>query len=144
VNARAGARNEIRVTLEPTEERRHAERARTRKVVAYSTGGVGLALIGVGVFVYTSNQTRYDEWKADQSAFSDELSSGQTGPDQARQSEELQERAASIQRTDDLALGAVVLGGALVTLATILFVTGEDAPPAQKQKRAAYPLRFTW
>jgi tetratricopeptide (TPR) repeat protein len=144
VNARAGVPNEIRVTLVPTEERRRAERAQTRKIVAYSTGGVGLALLGVGTVVYVSNQSRYDEWREARDALANDLSNGQSGPDQAQQAEDLQERAASIQRTDDLAVGALVLGGALVTLAAILLVTGEDAPPEQKKQRATNPFQITF
>jgi hypothetical protein len=144
VNLRAGVRNELRVTLEPTAERRREERSRTRSIVAFSAGGVGVALGAVAAILYVSNQSRYDDWRRDQQAFSRELSTGEPSPGQARRAEDLQERAASIQRTDDLALGAGVLGGVFVAVSAALLLSDGDADARASQERAAYPLRFAW
>ena len=144
VNLRAGVRNELRVTLEPTAERSREEQSRTRSIVAYSTGGVGVALGGVAAILYVTNQPRYDDWRRDQQAFSRELSTGVETPGQARRAEDLQERAASIQRTDDLALGAGVLGGVLVAVSAALLLFDGDADARAPQKRAESPLELTW
>ena len=143
VTVRAGASNHVHVSLTPTAERRLADGSRTRRIVAYSMGGAGLALAGVATALYFTNQARYDDWRADERAFSKRLSAGQPATHDAQTATHLQERAASIQRTDDFAIGTAVLGGALVGVSLALLLT-EEKSDASPQARARAPLRFDW
>jgi hypothetical protein len=93
VDLRAKHTTELRLELKPT--RATLERQRTaaarRRTQAYALSGVGAALLLAGGGVYLWNSRRYDEYQA---APRPNL-----------------ERAVSIQRADDLALG-LLIGGA--------------------------------
>ncbi len=90
------------VPLQPT----HAsvERARVlerRRFVGYGLAGAALASFGAGAAIYGWNQGRYEDWRA------------------ARTPERpAVDRAVSIQRADDAALGLTILGAGLSALAT--------------------------
>jgi hypothetical protein len=141
VTVRAGAPNHVDVSLKPTAEQRLADASRTRRVVAYSMGGAGLVLAGVATALYFTNQARYNDWRDDQRAFAKELAAGDPTPAHAQTALDLQDRAASIQRTDDIALGTAVLGGALVGISLVLLLT-EEHTDAPRRARAGSPLRF--
>jgi tetratricopeptide (TPR) repeat protein len=144
VTVRRAMQNTLRVKLEPTAERERAERRDTRQIVAYSSGGVGIALGTVAAILYATNQARYEDWSRDQRALSNELAGGETRPDHAVRAADLQERAASIQRTDDIALGAGIVGGVLVAVSVGLLLSGEEPSTASRQNAVSHPLRFTW
>jgi hypothetical protein len=144
VTVRPGMRNDVRVKLEPTAERERAERQKTRQIVAYTSGGVGIALGTVAAILYASNQTRYEDWSQDQRVLSNELAGGDASPDQAQRAADLQERAASIQRTDDVALGAGLLGGVLLAVSVGVLLSGEETSEASRRNAVSHPLRFTW
>jgi hypothetical protein len=141
VTVRPGLQKRVDVALEPTPERRRADRVHTRKVVAYSMGAGGIVLGGIAAILYGTNQNRYDDWADDRQALADEIANGEGSIEHAREAADLQERAASIQRTDDIALGSAIIGGVLLTVSVGLLLTGED-PSTERSARA--PLRFTF
>jgi hypothetical protein len=141
VTLRPGTPTLLEVTLEPTAERRLAEHAHTRRIVTYAMGGAGLVLGGVAAVLFITNENRYDEWQSDRIELLRDIAGGDTTQDDAERLVDLQERGASIQRTDDIALGAAVLGGALLSVSLVLLLT-EDSTDATPAERAGPPLGF--
>jgi tetratricopeptide (TPR) repeat protein len=143
VTLRPGPRNDLAVSLEPTAETRRAQSARTRTIVAYSVGGAGVALGALAAVVYVTNQSRYDDWNSDWKELSGEISSGESSPDHAERVADLQERAATIQRADDVALGAALLGGVAVAVSLGLLLSG-SSDVSELEKRASRPLTISF
>jgi tetratricopeptide (TPR) repeat protein len=141
---RRAMENDLRAKLDASAERERARRQTTRQIVAYTSGGVGIALGTVAAILYATNQSRYEEWNRDQRALSNELAEGETSPDHAGRAANLNDRAANIQRTDDVALGAGIFGGVLVAVSVGLLLTGEKPSTASRQNAVSHPLRFTW
>jgi hypothetical protein len=97
------------VELEPTPERRaELESARrSRSFLAAGIGAASLAALGGAAALYAWNGGRYDDWN-DSGAPADP------------------ERAASIERVDNLSFGLGFVGVAGLTAAGVLWLTGGD------------------
>lgn len=98
---------------------RHASSLRTW---AFVSAGASVVAVGAaaGLFSYQSSQMA--DWRADRAALSFRLAQAPAGADDLRRAGELQQQAADIQRTGDLALGLAVVGGALVLVSVGLFL----------------------
>lgn len=107
--------------LAPTPERQRAERERSRKTWAWTLAGVGAALAVTSTTLFIVNHGRYDDWQKDHDQLSQELANGIVGPDQAAREADLKQRATGIQRTDDIAVGCAILGGASLAVSGGLF-----------------------
>jgi hypothetical protein len=96
--------------LQATAERQAAQaRAQSRrKVVGYATAGGGLALGVIGAVLLTWNGDRFDAWKREP---------GVDAGDAENQ------RIASIQRVDDIAIGCTALGAGLIATGIWFLVT---------------------
>lgn len=93
--------------LKPTRDSIARDRARRQhRIVGYSLAGAAVASLAVGAGVYSWNQGRYSDWR-----------------DQRTASNPMTERAVSIQRADDAAVGLVILGAGLSALATWTLLT---------------------
>jgi hypothetical protein len=115
----------IAVRLEPTPE--HAlEIARAtskRRTQAYVIGGTGIALLGTSAALYATNNARYDNWAALRDQVSRDIQAGNYGPDLGARAADVRGTAVSIQRQDDAALGAAVVGGVLLGYAVISWLS---------------------
>jgi hypothetical protein len=122
----AGRPHVVMPSLQPTaavSDRRRLERRRTW---ALASGGSGVLLAGLAAALLVTNQRHYEDWQRDQRALSSELASGRASADHSRRSAELNDRAARIQRADDLALASGVVGGLLlITSASLYWFDGE-------------------
>jgi hypothetical protein len=90
----------------PAARQRWERATRQRHAAAYVLGGSGLAFLGLAGGLFAWNQGRYEDLNR-------QASSGQRDP----------QRVASIQRADDLSLGALALGAGLGAGAAWLFFT---------------------
>jgi hypothetical protein len=145
VDARAGGKTAVYVVLHPTGERLRADRARERKTWGYVTGGAGVVLVAFAITLQVVNQNNYEEWQREQLVFSRELADGQSSPGHAKRAAELQEQATDIQRADDIALGAGVLGGVLLVVSGGLLFLGDGSEDAgATRSTATAPVRFSW
>jgi hypothetical protein len=103
----AGAATSYQITLNPTpalRARQERDRAR-RRFTGGVLGAVGAGLLGAAAGVYAWNSHRYDRWQADSAGASES------------------ERAASIQRGDDAALGLAVGGAGLLVGGAWVFLS---------------------
>jgi tetratricopeptide (TPR) repeat protein len=141
ITVRAGTSNDVWAPLEPTPERRRTDREHTKRIVAYATGGVGLALGVASGILFVTSHDRYENWRKDHQQLANELVNGQAGPEQQALARDLQARAASIQRSDDIALAAGVLSGVCLAVSIGFLLSGDD-PPLARSNRASNPLRF--
>ncbi|HEY3496902.1 MAG TPA: PEGA domain-containing protein, partial [Polyangiaceae bacterium] len=120
VEVSAGRTNVVLVPLEPLPPRESAARA-DRKAWALVTGVSGILCAGIVTALQIYNNGRYREWSSDRDQLSQEITAGSAGPDRAARARDLQQRAAQIQRTDDV---SVLFGGASVALlgtSTVLY-----------------------
>jgi hypothetical protein len=140
ITLRGGAPARVAVDLTPTAERRLAEHAHTRRLVTYSLGGAGLLLGGLATTLFITNQNRYEEWDDDRKDFFRQIADGGTTPEDAQRLLDLQDRAASIQRRDDVAIGTAVLGGVLLSASIVLWLT-DDSTDGPSAGRASAPLQ---
>jgi hypothetical protein len=105
------------------------ERASTQRVVAYVAGGTGIALGATALGLYLYNNGKYAAWQRDSEAFTrDYARDPRTAPPERLDALLAGER--SIRNRDALALGAGVLGGALLSAAVGLYVTALPNEPA--------------
>jgi hypothetical protein len=96
VSVFAGATSTIACSLPLTPTRLSLERNRAasrRRVLGYGLAGAAVASLGAGAAIYGWNQGRYDDWH-------DTRTHDDAGV----------ERAVSIQRADDAAVGLLILG----------------------------------
>jgi hypothetical protein len=129
VNLAASSTTIVEVELQPDEatKRDQLEQARaTRTTWAYSLGvaGIGAALGTFGL--YSWNSHRYEGYRSDVAALARDASDGVSSPEFVSRSNRLQERAASIQRTDDIAVGLGVLAAGFMTTSAVVFTTTFD------------------
>jgi hypothetical protein len=115
VTLEAGKSTTYSVTLEPTAATRaRAERARSqRTTLGYVLGGAGVGSLVASGGLFLWNQRRFDDWQAGSGAASD------------------LDRAASVQRVDDLSIGLGLLGAGLAASATWLLFSNPDQDPAR-------------
>lgn len=130
VTVEPGATKTVDVRLRPTavhaEELRRA--ARARRNWSYVIGGAGLAFAGVGTALLVDDTSRYDEWRRDRDSLSAAIAAEQWSPTLNRRANELQSRAATIQRRDDIALGLSAVGGALIAYAVGAWLAAHSPP----------------
>ncbi|MES1183188.1 MAG: PEGA domain-containing protein [Myxococcales bacterium] len=102
--------NTFQIVLQATAERQAAQaRAQSRrKVVGYATAGGGLALGVIGAVLLTWNGDRFDAWKREPGVDAGEAEN---------------QRIASIQRVDDIAIGCTALGAGLIATGIWFLVT---------------------
>lgn len=106
-----------------------AERGSTQRFVAYVAAGTGLALGATALGIYLYNNGKYAAWQRDSRAFTrDYARDPRTAPPERLDALLAGER--SIRNRDALALGAGVLGGALLSAAVGLYVTALPSEPA--------------
>lgn len=118
----AGKTLAITMTLTPTLATRRAEaETKRRRFLAYSSAAGGVAFTIAGGVVLAWNGTRYDDWRA--------------GRQTASAGEQLQ-AVASIQRTDDVGVGALALGVGLLATSTWLLLSS-PAPTLQAPSSGA-------
>lgn len=112
ISLEAGKVSGQEVVLIPTAAQRARDRAASskRRVTGLALGGVGAAISLVGVGIYAWNSKRYDDWRA--SPTSGDLRT-----------------ATSIQRTDDVSVGLMILGGATVLGGSWLFFGADSVAP---------------
>lgn len=105
------------------------QRGDTQRVVSYVFGGAGLALVGtaLGLFIYNNGQ--HAEWEEDSAAFKQAYAADPTQASLTRLDALLVEERA-IRNRDALALGAGVLGGALLCTAFGLYLTAPAGEPS--------------
>lgn len=110
VSVEAAMTSRIACSLPLTPTRASVERGRAaarRRLVGYGLAGAALASLGTGAAIYGWNQGRYEDFRNERT------------PDRP-----LVDRAVSIQRADDAAVGFVILGAGLSALASwALFTT---------------------
>jgi hypothetical protein len=89
--------------LMPTAEtvRREAAVVRRQKILSVTLASVGAAIAATGVGIFVWNSRRYDDWSTGSNASLD--------------------RAIGIQRTDDLSIGLMILGGGTLLGGSWLF-----------------------
>jgi hypothetical protein len=139
----------LELNLQPTpstRRRQASERSRTRRIWAAVAGGTGVLLVGTGTTVYLANTSRVDGWNRENGEVTSLLASGTTNQQVLDRNRRLQEGAAAIQSTDDLALGLAVSGGVALSLGLWLWLSdGAPASSASTASSFARPeLRFTW
>lgn len=128
IHAERGKSMVLLVSLQPTEARRSAEQGRARTLWGYAAGGAGALFAGLSATLFLINQDRYADWQRDERAFNDQLENGERSPSDAGRAARLHQRAADIQRLDDLAFGTTLLSGALfATSIGLLFGSGGPA-----------------
>lgn len=104
VSVLVGATSTITCSLPLTPTRASIERreaAARRRIVGYGLAGAAVASLGASAAIYGWNQGRYDDWR-----------------DARTDADPMVDRAVSIQRADDAAIGLIVLGAGLSALAT--------------------------
>lgn len=130
VTVEPGATKTIDVHLRPTavhaEELRRA--ARARRNWSYVIGGAGLAFAGVGTALYVDDTSRYDDWRRDSDSLSAAIAAQQWSPSLNRRANDLQSRAAALERRDDIALGLSAVGGALIAYAVGTWIAAHSPP----------------
>jgi hypothetical protein len=104
-----GQRLELETRLAPTDEyRRELERAaRARRTRGFILTGAGAAFVSLAATLQVYNAKRYDDWRARRDA--------------ASESENLR-TATSIQRIDDVSIGAVAIGAGLLATGVWLWL----------------------
>ena len=121
VTARPAFPETVVVHLEPTPE--HAlEIARAtskRRTQAYVIGGTGIALLGTSLALYATNNERYGDWAAQRDGVARDIQAKNYSADLSARAADVRGTAVSIQRQDDAALGAAVVGGVLLGYAVI-------------------------
>ena len=127
VTLRAGFPKTIEVALLPTAEhaKELADRVRSRRNWSYAIGGGGLAVLGTGIALYANNSQRYSSWTHDRDALSRDIEANATGPALNQRASDVRERAVSIQRQDDIAFTASILGGALLSYAIVSWISAK-------------------
>ena len=127
VTARPGFPQSIAVISKMTPE--HAlileNATRSRRTWAYVIGSAGLAALGTGVALFADNSHRYQTWQDNRGLLSRDISARDDSSNLDARLSSVHQSAASIQRQDDIALGATVLGGALVSYALISWLTAK-------------------
>jgi hypothetical protein len=112
------------VHLEPTARALHerAARARTLRTWGYVTAGSGAVLGVVASGLFVTQSRAMETWRADRFAFSRDMTQGPATPNELQRAGDLQQRAADIQRTGDVAAALAVTGGALIVASIGLFL----------------------
>ena len=121
VTVRPGFPDAIVVQLTPTPERA-LDLARTtskRRTLAYVIGGAGIALLGTSAALYVANDARYHRWAQQRDQVSSGIQAQGYNAELSTRAADIQATAVSIQRQDDAALGAAVVGGVLLGYAVI-------------------------
>jgi hypothetical protein len=121
------ARRHLAVTLKPTREHLaelDAERQK-RNILAAGIGALGLGLIGGASALYVWNDGRYDDWASSREAARRDLATGGAGPGSVAQWDELTTQAASLERTDNLALGLGLAGVVGLATAGLVWLGGD-------------------
>ncbi len=137
----------IRLVPELVATREHRllqESIDSRRTWAIVSASTGLALLTGGVVLYAVNGERYEEWRADSQAFSTREASQSELKQEAA---ELQGRATSIQRLDDIAFAVGALGVASLGVGIGLYVTTPSSVGAGESFRVSVSglkeLRFS-
>ena len=110
----------------------------SRRKWALGVGSVGVALAGAALATYVWNNHRYAVWQEQRAAFDGAAANGDGGSNLGARGDALADRAANVQRVDDLALGFAVAAGAALVTAGILWFT---APPSEHHRAAAAASR---
>ncbi len=135
------------VQLTPTpEERSRLQNASsaTRRTYAYIAGGAGLALAGTAAVLFAVNEERYDDYQSDNDDLKVRIASGMAPVDAAKRAQELQDRAGSIQRTDDVVVLLSVAGVALLGTGIGLYVSAAPSNGPSQVGQAAIVSRGVW
>ncbi|MEO8905974.1 MAG: PEGA domain-containing protein [Polyangiaceae bacterium] len=115
----------IHVLLKPTAE--HAlnlrARATSRRTWQYALAGAGASLAAASLALVISSDQRYASWDRDRERFANDFQSLPSDPAWLQRASELQGRAASIQRQDDLAVGFGILGAGLLVSSLVSWLT---------------------
>jgi hypothetical protein len=127
IHAERGKSKLVLVTLEPTEDQRRAQQGRVRTLWGYAAGGAGAIFAGLSTTLFLINQDRYGDWQRDERDFDAQLQSGERSASDASRAARLHQRAADIQRLDDVALGTALLSGALFATSVGLLFGGESS-----------------
>jgi PEGA domain len=139
----SGRQEPLVVELVPTPEALGERARRERRIWGYATGASALALgaISGALFVVTSN--RAGGWRHDRAALAHDLSDGASA-DELTRAGELDQRAASIQRLDDVAIATAVAGGALLILSLELLLHKPGVPATASSQQAGRHAAANW
>jgi tetratricopeptide (TPR) repeat protein len=125
------------------------ERKRTQRIVAYAAGGAGLALGATAIALFVYNNRAYADWQKESDEFTrDYAEDPALAPPERLDALLADERA--IRNRDALAVGAGVLGGALLAAGVVLYVTARPTEPTLKVTgdvalgRDSLPLPRVW
>jgi hypothetical protein len=128
VSVEPARRREVSAMLEATPDRLRATRASERqRTWAVGVGAGGVVLAGLSVLTYVLNGDRYQGFRRERDRVDTELAGGDASAEIHVRNRSLRNEAADIQRTDDLAFGMAVTGGAAIITAGVLWVTGADS-----------------
>ncbi len=114
---------------------RQQEHIHVRRRWAYAVAGLSVGFGALATTLAVINSDKYATWRRDQQALLRELKSGQIGADYASRDASLATRAATIQRTDDLTVGAALLGGLLLGVAGSLYWGWDERAAGEGSQR---------
>jgi len=98
--------------LVPDERTQAAAAAHRQRTMSLILGGVGAVCLGVGAGLLRWNSGRFQTWRAERPGESESHNV---------------ERATSIQRVDDIGVGALIVGGGLALSGGVLFIDSLNA-----------------
>lgn len=124
---------------EASASRELGDRRSTQRFVAYVAGGAGLALGAAALGLYVYNNGKYAQWKRDSEAFTNDYVEDPNRAAPSRLDRLLADERA-IRNRDALALGAGVLGGALLSAAVGLYLTAQPDEPRVTVTGTLLPL----
>lgn len=133
----------LRITLEPTAEARHARSLQTRRTwgVVAAGSAVAMGVLTGGLLAMVSHDT--DAWRQDRAELSRDLRDG-ASTEELQRAGELDQRAASIQRMDDVAILTAAVGGALLGLSLELLLHNPPAVSPARSPQGNAPNLAHW
>jgi hypothetical protein len=141
-----GQARRVSVALAATPEF-HAEQvatARRHRTWAIISAGAGVLLAAGAATTFIVNSGRYEDWQAKASALEAELASGAAGADALQRYREVTLEAASLQRTDDIAVGLAISAGVTLGVGAVLWFLAPSAPETSTRVGRLPPLGFSW
>jgi hypothetical protein len=102
--------------------------------LASASGGLAFGILAGGLAYMATREAR--DWRRDRAALSRDLTTGGVTPQELDRASGLNQRAAAIQRLDDMTVAAAIVGGALFTISINFWVFG-DKEASETRKRTA-------